>query len=608
MMSAPAPLTADRSAVRGSPARSRRRSRADWPLLRDFGQSLGIAGATSYAVKGWGTRGRWRTISGSPPLSLFASAFTDSQTKLDARGLSRCAFVALDFDAHDLRLDLFAAVGPARMTTRQRNRATRAAIAELFRPTIEALRRTFPGLVFLYESTGRGLHVIVKLARPIPANECASVAATLASGIEGELPEGTNVEAFPKIDRAGTGRTCALPLCGPSRLVTDDLCTIAGRTRADGLRAFVAAPCATAAQIAELLGREPQSKPETKARIGHVAIRGSIRGERYAQTRGANFARECERLLDDGIADDESWNGGAVQKLAFMSIVLGFDDATAESAFGQYIEQPIHDATHAQAERGRDDLRRTFRSCLTRYQGAVAAGELQAGKMKSYDLKRRWMSLAACGVDPGSSERTAGATKPKRARTIEWPGASAERRARLAADRRERMRGVWQRRHGECGIINEGETWATDLDDTLARRVANSCCPNSAPRSTAKTRPCGSSECKTRAATSRACASNSPGRCSTTWPTTTATNSRARPACSDSATHPTDPTIEPARGPAAAARTARNPAIPRPGFRLVSSADRSAAARPACFPGRSSLVRSGYLPDAARTALAQGRV
>jgi len=317
---------------------------------------------------------QWRTKAWRLRFPSFLAA-ARGRDRVSVPGIERTALLTADVDVHG-----------------EPDAAKRAGVA---RPYVEALRSAAEGFEVHVETTPRGYHAMVVLSRPVPvarAGEIADMwarAAMSAAGCTGAT--GVRIESFPKVEHDGTGRGCALPIGKGQRLVGADLLTRRHATRAADLRALLDGERADPAQLAAALMGLPMVAELPRGRTPLTIVDDEARGADGQVFKG-DFVRECLRLLEEGIDDDESWH--AVRIMVGACKYSGLTDEETRTAMGAWLHRDGHRATHCQSGGGIRELEGKVRGQLRYFRRGLLGERCHENGMDAPRLRGMLYGLA----------------------------------------------------------------------------------------------------------------------------------------------------------------------------------------------------------------------
>ncbi len=396
-----------------APLRGAHRIPLPYATARAYAARFGLAYARECAIKAhrlpewckWTRRfiggGSWQHFARSIESWEIAAALANGSDRVAARSMSRVRHLVIDVDVHgepppfsrekgasEESIDDY--LDPRRVRRAQREGARRAREwrASVARPVIDRLVAL--GVVDAVCSSPRGYHVVVMLRESVEPAEAARLAREIGSRV-GELPEGVNVESYPRLRSDGRADHCALPLVGPSRWVREDLATPRSRLRADDVRDLLALPGRTPEEVRARLAARP-AEPEI-ARVQDAHTEKARAEPVNGQLLGADYVTEVLQLIQGGMPMGASYD--AVRRVTAAARYCGLADDEARGAIERWIELPIHRANHAQTRSGRAQLRSLVRSQLRHFARGATAGRCYAGGLRSRELRDAFAGLVA---------------------------------------------------------------------------------------------------------------------------------------------------------------------------------------------------------------------
>lgn len=397
-------------------SRTRRLPRGYRALARAYQTSLGVGDETHAWREAYAGRGqiRWYSLESiakrrRPNEATIIRATLGGWGErrggtfgLAVGGLRTIRHLVLDVDVHDLdrRLDERDLDVDDWLDRRRRRREGHEIISEAARPVVETLRRRFPALAPLVWRTRRGAHVLVLLEEVENVDRAHEAARALAEVVREELGEACpSIEAFPTAD----GRTCRLPCTGASRLLSDDLVTLAHSRRWQDLATLTDEAPRVSLDALGLDLDDRASDQRAPRRQARPALR--VVGPPEGLLGGDDYADEVLRIVEEGIADDDSWN--ALRRIAFAArIGCGLSRELSLRAWDRLIESGEHGATHCQTESGVKELRYRFEKVIDYYEQGIDEGRLRPGLMRGAP-RAAILELAglSCDSSPAGSAR-----------------------------------------------------------------------------------------------------------------------------------------------------------------------------------------------------------
>ncbi len=394
----------------------RPRDPREWGIVREYERQI-VPEHTSSGIDGgppdYDGRGRlrfakhgawWTRPHPMTDREIHAALFR--RDRLTACGVERVTFLTLDVDCHtaadDAEKPVRVPVGTSINDCMRANsppanaKRRRTAVRDAGWSTVQALLARVPGAVATM--TKRGYHVLVMLSAALPVAEVEAMGNAIIADIS--TPEGVTIEVFPKVGANGLGRTAALPLTGPARIVASDGLTREHRRRVDDVLFLLGHATRHDREDLPTGTRLPAVPVERPALPPRPPLRLVDDRDPMGQRWGDEFAAQVEDRVLTRVRNDESWQ--ACAKLAAIMVYLAIPAHIANAAFEAWLHLPEHEADHFRCESGRKALRRAWKSFRQRREHAIAAGHVVPGRMKPRSIKRRIYELAGVALpQPG---------------------------------------------------------------------------------------------------------------------------------------------------------------------------------------------------------------